>query len=198
VELYGEWGRAESPLSVHDFLEQPNHSQGYTLGMQWLGSELARTHGRLRVQAEATYLEQSTTYRFRPIGSWYTSHAVAQGYTERGQSVGAAIGPGSSSQFLAADHIAAGWQLGAYLNRVRWLEDAETQRNPSIYGAGYCSHDVAVLPGVRGRISTSAGIISADYSSGWRLNVFFDGPSNCGERGRGARNKSLTLGFTPR
>jgi hypothetical protein len=198
VEIYGEWGRAEAPLSLRDFLEQPNNSQGYTLGIQWLGSELARTRGRLRVQAEATYVEQSTTYRFRPLGSWYTSHAVPQGYTERGQPLGAAIGPGSSSQWLALDHVASRWQLGAYLTRVRWLDDAETQKSYPIQGIGYCSHDVSTLPGLRGRTETPFGSLFADYSSGWRLNVFFDKATDCGVPGRGARNKSLTFGFAPR
>ena len=198
AEVYGEWGRTESPLSVRDFLEQPNHSQGYTLGLQWVGAELARTHGRIRIQAEATYLEQSTTYRFRPIGSWYTSHAVPQGYTERGQPLGAAIGPGSSSQFLALDHVATKWQLGAYLTRVRWLEDAETQKEYPISALGRCSHDVSTLPGVRGRMTTPVGTVFADYSSGWRLNVFFDDSGTCSGPGRTARNKSLTIGITPR
>jgi hypothetical protein len=179
AEVYGEWGRAESPLSLRDFLEQPQHSQGYTLGLQWLGSELARTHGRLRVQAEATFVEQSTTYRFRPLGSWYTSHAVAQGYTQRGQPIGAAIGPGSSSQFVAIDHLAARWQLGAYLTRVRWLDDAETQKPYPAANVGYCSHDVSTLPGLRGRAETPFGSLFADYSSGWRLNVFFDKTTLC-------------------
>ena len=185
-------------MSPRDFLEQPQHSQGYTLGLQWLGGELARTRGRMRLQAEATYVEQSTTYRFRPIGSWYTSHAVAQGYTERGQPLGAAIGPGSSSQLLAIDHLAPRWQLGAYLTRIRWLDDAETQKRYPIAGIGYCSHDVSTLPGVRGRAETPFGSLFADYSSGWRLNVFFDKATDCGTPGRAARNRSLTFGFSPR
>ena len=198
AEVYGEWGRAESPKSVRDFLEQPNHSQAYTLGVQWLSQELPRISGRLRVQAEASYLEQSTTYRFRPIGSWYTSHAVAQGYTERGQPLGAGIGPGSSSQFLALDHISTHWRLGAYLTRIRWLEDAETQKQYPESSMGRCSHDVSTLPGVRGRLSTGVGTVYADFSSGWRFNPFFDRTSPCGTPSRSERNKSLTLGLDVR
>jgi hypothetical protein len=194
VELYGELGRAEMPYSPRDLLEQPNHSQGYTIGMQWLGQELVLTNGRLRVQAEATYVEQSTTYRFRQIGSWYTSHAVPQGYTERGQPLGAAFGPGGSSQWLAIDHLAQRWQLGAYVTRVRWLEDAHSQhRNVDTY----CSHDVSLLPGLRARASTRLGTMSADYSNGIRLNTYFRIDGGCFAGGRDERNQSLTLVFTP-
>ena len=152
AEVYGEYGRTELPRSVRDFLEQPAHSQGYLLGLQWLSHPLG-TRGRLRVQAEATYVEQSTSYRFRPLGSWYTSRTVVQGYTERGQPLGAAIGPGGSTQWMAVDHLAAKWEAGAYLTRVRWLADVQNQmRSPA--NNDFCRHDVSLLPGLRGRRET--------------------------------------------
>lgn len=197
LELYAEWARAEQPRSLRDFLEQPTHSQAYTAGLQWLGAPVARTRGRFRVQLEGTTVEQSTTYRFRPIGSWYTSHAVEQGYTERGQTLGAAIGPGSSSQWFAIDHVAPRWELGGYLTRVRWMLDAQSQIR---YGSdiGYCGQDVSLLPGVRGSASTRFGTVTADYSSGWRLNVFFEQRGECFRTvSRDQHNKSLTLTFVP-
>jgi hypothetical protein len=192
-EAYGEMGRAEFPISLRDFLTQANHTEGYTAGLQWASGPDTRV-GRFRIQAEATFLEQSTTYRFRPIGSWYTSHAVPQGYTERGQPLGAAIGPGSSSQWVAMDLVRPAWQLGGYFSRIRWLEDAHSQKQSILRPR--CTHDVSLLPGARGRAETSFGTLFADYSSGWRLNQFFEAGPTCTE-GRDVRNRSLTLGFTP-
>jgi hypothetical protein len=198
LELYTEWARAELPLSVRDFLAQPTHSQGYTLGLQWLASPSRKTGGRIRVQAEGTYIEQSTTYRFRDIGSWYTSRSVVQGYTERGQPLGAAIGPGASSQWLAVDHLTPTWQVGAHLTRIRWLQDVRSQKSYEGDSA-YCSQDVSLLPGVRASGTTPFGALGLDYSSGWRLNVFFEQRGNCFELpARDQRNRSLTLTFTPR
>lgn len=37
AEVYGEWGRTRFPTGLSDFLKAPNHSQGYTIGMQWRG-----------------------------------------------------------------------------------------------------------------------------------------------------------------
>jgi len=96
LEVYTEWARNELPTSLRDFLTAPNHTQGYTLGLQW-----AQPTGPLataRVQLETTYLGKSATLRDRPVGTWYTSRGVPQGYTNRGQVIGAAIGPGASSQ----------------------------------------------------------------------------------------------------
>lgn len=199
-EVYGEWGRAEFPKSLRDFLAQPNHTQAYTLGLQWLGDELGGSGGRLRVQAEATFLQQSGTFQFRPIGSWYTSAATSHGYTQQGQILGAAIGPGSSSQWVAIDHLRASWSIGAYVSRTRWLEDARSQAFVGLpVGNGWCEHDVSLLGGFRGSAATRFGTFGADYSSGWRYNVFFNrAPTSCPfNQGRDVRNQSLSITFAP-
>jgi hypothetical protein len=202
-EFYGEWGRAEFPISLRDFLVQPNHMQAYTLGLQWMG-EPTLLNGRLRAQGEVTFLEQSTTFRFRRIGSWYTSRPVRQGYTNDGQVLGAAIGPGSSSQFAGLDFVTPKWQAGTYMTRIRWLEDARSQQDPylpTIPGEhGTCEHDVSLLTGIRAAAQTRFGALQADYSSGWRDNVFFENPGPCFHPtapARNVRNRSLSVTFTP-
>ena len=200
LEAYAEWARSEFPRSLREFLTYPNHSQGYTLGMQWLSDSIGRG-ARIRAQAEATYLEQSTTYRFLPIGSWYTSRAVVQGYTNRGQALGASIGPGSSAQFLAVDYVRPTWRLGGYLNRIRWLEDAHSQQAyPNLPSGtrGWCEHDVSLLHGVRGAAHSRFGDVALDYSTGWRLNVFFENNGPCPiSPGRDQKNRSLSLVVRP-
>ena len=54
-------------------------------------------NGQLRVQGEATFLEQSTTFRFRPLGSWYTGATQRWGYTQQGQVIGAVGSTGDAS-----------------------------------------------------------------------------------------------------
>jgi len=195
-ETWAEWARTEVPLSLRDFIIYPNHTQGYTLGLQWTGDTL-RWNARLHAEAEFTFLEQSTTYRHREIGSWYTSRAVVQGYTNRGQSLGAAIGPGSSSQWIALDYVLPSWEVGLNLTRIRWMNDAMSQRD---YGlSGWCQHDVSLLPGIRGAARTRFGTVAMDYSAGWRINTFFENTSGCPTSpGRDENNKSLTIAFTPR
>lgn len=199
-EVYGEWGRAEFPKSVRDFLEMPNHTQAYVLGLQWLGDSLGLTGGQIRVQGEVAFLQQSSTFQFRPIGSWYTSAATGYGYTEQGQVIGAGIGPGSSSQWVAVDHMMPSWSLGGYVNRIRWLEDARSQAFLGLPPSeGWCEHDVSFLGGVRSHVAGRFGSVGLDYSTGWRYNVFFnhDRRSCPFSRGKDVRNKSLAVTFTP-
>jgi hypothetical protein len=201
-EVYAEWGRAEFPLSLRDFAEQPNHSQGYTIGFQRIGEPLHHLNGRLRLQAEATLVQQSTTFRFRDLGSWYTSRSVPQGYTNQGQVLGAAIGPGSSSQWVAFDRLGVPFDVGVYVNRIRWLEDARSQAFDAanlVPGNSWCEHDVSLLGGGRASHSSRFGRVMLDFSTGWRYDVFFKHDTDACPHNKGfdRRMKSVALTFIP-
>jgi hypothetical protein len=190
LESYVEWGRAELPVSLRDFLKQPEHSRGYTTGIQW--SRPIGTDSRFRVQGEVTNVEQSSTFRFRPIGSFYTSRSVTQGYTNEGQVIGAGIGPGSSSQWLAADYFKGGWQIGATAGRVRFNNDAFFLRGY----AHRCGHDVTTYPGVRAGYSNAYFRLRADYASATRYNTFFQNRENCDGGGEGSDRSNKYLSMT--
>ena len=178
-ELYGEYSRTEFPASFRDFLEAPGHTQGYTLGLQWARA-MRRGQDAFRLQTEHTYLEKSTTFRDRPVGTYYTSRAVPQGYTNQGRVLGAGIGPGSSSHWLALDYFGPSWEVGLFGERIRWSNDALWDV-PLIPPDGrlWCKHDVTVRGGIRGGALTPIGRFSASLSTGKRMNVFFQHFSGC-------------------
>ena len=192
-EVYGEWARTELPASLRDLLTAPGHTQGYTLGFQW-AKPLRRGRDAFRIQAEHTYLEQSTTVRDRPVGVYYTSRAVLQGYTNEGRVLGAAIGPGASSHWMALDYFGSNWQVGLYGERVRWDNDG-FWGVPILNRDGHkwCQHDVTVRGGLRLAYAAGFGRVAASLSRGKRMNVFFQNPSSC-PRGLGAgpRNTVFT------
>lgn len=167
-EAYGEWGRTERPSGLRDALVSPNHTQGWTVGLQW--AEQVGQNALFRLQTEASTLELSSTYRQRPTLSWYTSASVPQGYTNRGRVIGAAIGPGSSSQWLAGDFLGSGWQVGAFAGRVRWDNGAYYRRAPLLSHHG---HDVSVYGGLRGGLVIGPFGISAELQTATRFNYLF-------------------------
>jgi len=177
VETYFEWARQELPRSFKELVTSPTNGHGYTIGLQWLRL-VPPGMPALRIQAEITTLEQSSSFRDHNVGVFYTSRRVLQGYTQDGQPIGASIGPGSSSQWLAFDRVAPTWSWGITFNRIRWNEDVH-----SIYSwpgyAGYCNHDVSLIPGVRGSRLTSRGIIGAEVMFNDRHNVFFQNVGGC-------------------
>lgn len=193
VELYTEWARTELPVNLRDFLVAPNHTQGYTLGMQWSGA--AWRGGGLRFQFEVTQLEQSATFRDEPVGSWYTSRRVIQGYTNRGEIIGASIGPGASSQWLGLDYLKPDWRVGAIAGRIRWNEDVHSTANFPIYVA-YCNHDVSIYPGVRAARTGALGSVSADLTLQNRINAFFQNGGGCPNNGPRVDIRNTTLSVT--
>jgi len=187
MEAYAEWGRYEQPRNLRHLLTMPSHSQGYTVGAQWARDAFA---GRFRLQSEVTYLEPSTSYRVRPVHDWYTSRSVPQGYTHLGRVIGAGIGPGGSSQWLAADYLQSRWHAGTFAGRIRWENQAQFT-----YPAEYRFADVTLFGGLRAGFD--AGYIRADVqlSTGFRYNYLFQAqPLSPGHhRGVDIRNTSVSL-----
>lgn len=193
-EVYGEWARMDLPRTATELLEAPHHTGGWTFGFQW--AQEKRPHQYLRLQSELTYLEQSRVFPDRPSPDFYSGQASPHGYTNRGQVIGAAIGPGASSQWIALDWIVPDWQAGWFVGRVRWDNDA-LYRKP---GANFFSHDVSVLTGLRGGWRTRYTDVSLEGTFAYRLNYLFQfgGSNPGGYRTVDVRNVTLALVATPR
>jgi hypothetical protein len=195
VEVYTEWARLELQPSLRDFLVAPNHTQGYTLGLQWRGPSWR--DGNFRLQGEITQLEQSATFRDRAVPSWYTSTRVIQGYTNRGEMLGASIGPGAQSQFAALDYLRNEWRFGTFGGRIRWNEDVHDNFGFPGYAA-YCNQDVSLYGGLRGARTGRLGSLTVDLTIQNRLNAFFQNAGGCPkDRKLDIHNNTLSITFSP-
>jgi hypothetical protein len=193
-EAYGEWARMDLPRTATELLTAAHHTGGYTLGFQWAQSR--RQERWLRLQSEITYLEQSRVFADRATPDFYSGTASPEGYTQRGQIIGAAIGPGASSQWIALDWFTPGWQLGGFLGRIRWENDA-MYRQPAPH---FWRHDVSLLSGVRGGWRTPWTDFSAELTIARRYNYLFQNsiPSPGLSRTVDVNNLTLALAATPR
>lgn len=194
LETYVEWARTLLPTSLHSFLVAPHHSQGYTLGLQWL-SKSDPSLTAWRFQTELTYLEQLRFPGEQPP-SFYISPIVPQGYTQRGQTIGAAIGP-SSSQFIGIDRLRPTWNIGAIVGRIRWNSDQYNRRPTSNLPF---ARDVSLYWGLRGNRRLGMFDLTADIVSEKRINYLFQ--SAIGGYGEDhtfdMSNTSLRFVITPR
>ena len=98
--IYFEWARNDFSPYMDFVVRYPFHTQGWTLGLQQafnLPKEL-----KLQLLLEVTFLECSADYD--RLINWYTTfyahHKITQGYTNKGQWLGAGIGTGGNSQYL--------------------------------------------------------------------------------------------------
>ncbi len=166
-EAYAEYAHFEEPISFRDLLEYPGHSEAYTIGFQW-AKPLVPT-ATFRLQGEASYLEPDPSLRLRPVAVTYTSRAVPQGFTNRGETLGAAIGPGASSQWLAGDVFTPLWRFGIYLSRIRW--DNGTLFEPIV--PQFRRQDVTLAAGLRGSVAWNGVNLAVDFSHAARFDYLF-------------------------
>ena len=145
-ELYGEWARDDGWEGGGDLIREIDHSQGYGIGFQKVVADSSRMY---RVYGELLHLQSALPYRAgRSVVTFYQNGSVLQGHTQRGQLLGAWIGPGGDSQILGVDRIRDDMEIGAYLQRARYNDDAYyTNFGPQFGGSG---HDVELTAGLRG------------------------------------------------
>ncbi|HSW29001.1 MAG TPA: capsule assembly Wzi family protein [Longimicrobiales bacterium] len=140
-EVYGEWARNDHAWDYRDLVTQLGHSAAYTLGLRRvIGLEGGRL---LALTGEASHLERSSTSQIRAVPTYYVHHRVPQGYTHRGQILGAGIGPGGNVQFLGADLYHRGGRVGTFVQRRVHDNDAfYAQATEESIGGNHVSMDV--------------------------------------------------------
>ncbi len=104
VEFYGEFGRSDYFWDSRDLNLQLDHSAAYNMGFRKLLKLNKRENEYIEVGMELTQLAKSANSTLRTDGQWwqgwYKSNPVWQGYTHKGQLLGAGIGSGGNMQTL--------------------------------------------------------------------------------------------------
>jgi hypothetical protein len=98
AEIYVEYGRNDHSQNATDLALEPEHSRAYLLGFRKLFK-----NGKDRdveLMFELANLQSPGTSQLRAVQPWYAHYQTRHGYTNRGQVMGAGIGPGSNSQTL--------------------------------------------------------------------------------------------------
>ena len=190
LRAYAELARA-SPIVMRDLLTVPQEGLAYQVGVERL---LRGRRAKYLLHVEAMNLEQGIGVTDRPSRDFYTGNATPQGWTQRGQLLGAGIGPGGQSQWVSADRMAARWSLGLYGERVRWNNDALYRE----YLPYPNRHDVTLTAGVRAGLRAIGYDAMLDASWGRRINYLFQNGSYLpGYRTVDVRIPQLRLTLTP-
>jgi len=145
LELYGEWAKGDHSADLRDLFVEPEHASGYLMGLSKI---LSKGPDRLwRLSSELTLLGAPRTSPLRSPGAgfFYVHTAIPQGYTHRGQVLGAGIGPGSSQLSLSVDRFAPWGRAG--LSVLRTVYDNDRYYRRTDLGSDFRSHEVE--PSVR-------------------------------------------------
>jgi len=194
MEIYGEFFRDDYAYDSRDLLMEPRHNSGYAFGFQKL--IMGEYMHFYKLNVEFTNMTPGYLEEVRPQNYYYTDQLVRQGHTNQGQLLGAAIGPGSNSQFLSLDGYFDRGRIGLFVRRMadnnhfhyeydRFLDRPEEFRNG--YG-DYWRNRTDLTLGTKGLIYYRDFLISASLS--W-TKLFNYGRYNYGEFGRGINITTL-------
>lgn len=146
-EVYGEYAREDHWEDARDLNMELDHSRAYTVGLERIFFRENSPH-RFRVAAEATNLNMSQTWQSGRGGvTFYTHSQIRQGYTHRGQLLGAPIGPGSDAQYVAVDYLGRERLAGLFVERIRY--DNDTYYRQFAFLRGFRGHDTELTLGLR-------------------------------------------------
>lgn len=116
AEIFAEFFREDHSYDFRDLFMQPHHNAAYAFGLRKLSFtpifDFVETH------LELTSLTASQLNQVRPQAFFYSHDPIIQGHTHRGHILGAAIGPGSNSQYLRITGHKGNYSAGFFLQRV--------------------------------------------------------------------------------
>ena len=101
AELYFEYGRDDLSYNLRDFILEPDYARAYIIGFRKLFVLNDAREEYIQFNAEMTQIEQNTTNKNRSMVYFYGHTGTSHGYTQRGQLLGAGIGPGSDMQNMS-------------------------------------------------------------------------------------------------
>jgi len=125
-EIYGEYARNDRSWDLRDLTVSPNHSRSYLLGVNKLVPLQNQSGDMLQISAEVTQLEPARSVTLRDTGPMYQHYIVRDGYTNRGQLLGAGVGVGNNIQSLEV-----AWLRG--LNRIGFQLERLVHNNDFMY-----------------------------------------------------------------
>jgi hypothetical protein len=115
-ELYFEYGLNNHPYELDQPKGDPGHSRAYTFGLRkFVPTKNAKT--QFLIDLEITQLSGPADYLSKGGESWYVHDRVRQGYTHKGEILGAGIGTGGNLQSLTVSRVQGLNRLGLQLER---------------------------------------------------------------------------------
>ena len=116
-EFYFEFARNDAAFDFRDFFLEPGHAAGYLFGFKKLFDFRRKPNEFIELGLEWTILQQSSTRIIRNASTFYIHSRVRHGYTNKGEVLGASIGPSGNSQTINVNWVSGFKKVGFQLER---------------------------------------------------------------------------------
>ena len=117
AEIYFEYGLEDPVFNLRNIARASDNSRAFIFGLRKLIPFGTRADENLQISLEATQLQQNSANAIRAGKSWYVDQFIRHGYTNRGEALGAGIGPGANLQTLDLSWVKGLKRLGIQLER---------------------------------------------------------------------------------
>jgi hypothetical protein len=122
AEIYVQYGRNDHSWNLRDFIAEPEHSRAYIVGFRKLIG-LKNPDEYIEFGVEAVQTQQSSTASIRADELWYAHYQVTSGYTNKGQVLGAGIGPSGNMQSFDVSWVHGLKKIGFVFDRIEQNND---------------------------------------------------------------------------
>ena len=123
TEVYFEYGLNNPSGNLRDFAANPEKSRAYIFGLRKLLPFRGRPDENFQISVEATQLQQTSAEAVRAGKAWYVNPYIRHGYTNRGEALGAGIGPGGNLQSLDLSWFRGLKRIGLQVERYAHNND---------------------------------------------------------------------------
>ena len=144
LDIYCEWAKNDFSPGLEYYLKYPFHTSAWTIGLK--KNLFTKAKFASSVIFEINKLECSHDYDFifsENGATFYGHHMITQGYTNKGQFLGAGIGTGGNSQYLGFKfYYPKGFSTffiqrrNPDLDYTYWLDAKETEHAKYVAGKG--------------------------------------------------------------
>jgi hypothetical protein len=117
AEMYFEYGKNNTTGNARNQALDAARNRAYIFGLRKMLPFNKSRNENLLISIEATQLQETNPTDIRNANSWYVNNYVRQGYTNRGEVLGAGIGPGGNSQTVDVSWVKGLKRLGIQLER---------------------------------------------------------------------------------
>lgn len=117
AEMYFEYGKNNNTGTSRNQALDPSRGRAYIFGLRKMVPFNKVKDENLLIGVEVTQMQETSPADIRNADSWYVNQYVRHGYTNRGEVLGAGIGPGANLQSLTVDWTKGLKRLGIQVER---------------------------------------------------------------------------------
>lgn len=116
AEVYFEFAKNDAAINLRDLLVDTDHSRALTVGINKLFPTIQKDVF-WQFNFEWTQMSQTESRLLRNSLSWYIHGRVRDGYTNNGEVLGSALGPGGNAQYLEISRVKGLTRIGGAIER---------------------------------------------------------------------------------